>query len=78
MTITTASERPFSFVVAVGALEYAQAVLRAGCARFDQLGISHQYDDRVIQHLEQIADYLKTEYAERCGCDFPYFKEAVE
>jgi hypothetical protein len=78
MTTTTAPERPFSFVVAVGALEYAQAVLRADCARYDQLGISHQYDDRVIQHLERIADYLKTEYAERCGCDFPDVKEAVE
>ena len=53
------------------------AILRQRCRQLDRDGFTHKYDDYVLEILETLLDYLKTQYSERCGCDFPEPREEV-
>jgi hypothetical protein len=78
MTTETAPVRQrFSYIGSVGAVEYTMAILRQRCRRLDKEGFTHKYDDYVLETLETLLDYLKTQYSERCGCDFPEPREEV-
>lgn len=68
------SDQPFTLFGAVSTLEYTQARIRdlyAADGFLNRLQFEGSYDAYVVDRLQGIIDYFKTEYEQYFGMQFP-------
>ncbi len=77
MTITevsTAADQPahpFSLYGGIQGCEYARVLLQRRIRQNETMGFTGEYDKLVLRDIEALIGYLKTEWSERAGVDYP-------
>ena len=64
---------PFTLYSGIQSCEYARVLLQRRIRQNETMGFTGEYDKLVLRDMEALLDYLKTEWSERAGVDYPGF-----
>jgi len=62
---------PFTLFSGIQSCEYARVLLQRRIRQNETMGFTGEYDKLVLRDMEILIGYLKTEWSERAGVDYP-------